>query len=184
MNFSQILKKGQRKTDIPQKILANRLHITKSSMSNYLNGYNVPADVAIDLANEFKDYDTSSAIAYEMFGILKTFDGDRFGKDALSTDAFAEYESHQADEIYVKKSIRKLIADNHITIDEQASVDKYIDEELDDVLMRISRLVAISSLRHKTLMDVFKTRMKYYVRQHYMIRDNLSKAQRLTLERK
>lgn len=185
MELSKIWRQAQQKTGITQKEIGFQNHFAKSTTSNYLHGTTrVPGDAAIDITNTFEDYDVRSAVAYEMFGILKTFDGDRFGKDALSTDAFAEFESHQVDEVYSNRSIRKLIADNRITLDEQASVDKYIDEELDDVLMRISRLVALCNLRKKTLMTVFRHRMKYYVKQHYMSRENLKKAELIQLDRK
>lgn len=184
MDISKILKDGLIKSHKTQKEIGTVNHLSKSSVSNYINGGHVPADVAIDIANTLDDYDTSNAIAYEWFSILKTFDGDRFEKDALTMDAFTDFESKQASDIYSQKSIRKLIADNRVDKAEQANVDRFINEELDNVLMRMGRLVALCKLRNETLMSVFKHRMKYYVKQHYMSRDNLSKTELINLERR
>lgn len=184
MGISKILKEGLKRTNKSQKEIAVANHFSKSAVSNYFNKGHVPTNVTIDIAKSLDDYDTSNAIANEWFDILKTFDGDRFEKDALSLDAFTDFENKQSHDVYEKDSIRKLIADNRIDKDEEARVDHFIDEELDNVIMRMGRLVALCKLRDETLMTVFKHRMKYYVKQHYMSKDNLSKSELLMMGRK
>lgn len=184
MKISTILKDGLKRTNKSQKEIGAVNHFSKSAVSNYFNKGHVPTDVAIDIAKQLDDYDTSNAVASEWFDILKTFDGDRFEKDALSMDAFTDFENKQSHDAYVNDSIRKLIADNRVDEDEEASIDNFIDEELDNVIMRMGRLVALCKLRHETLMTVFRNRMEYYVDEHYMSKENLSKSQRLTMNRK
>ncbi|WP_076645645.1 hypothetical protein [Latilactobacillus sakei] len=150
-----------------QKELTIEADISRSSMSNYVNGTNVRPNEAVMVAQAANDFELSMEIASQFFGIFKLMDGEKLN-NALEIDAFTEMEEREQHNRYTKDNVRTLLRDSPLNEQEQIILREYVLDDMDALIMRLTRFNAECLKLGVTPMALFDVKREEYVEKHYM----------------
>lgn len=170
MDVSTTLHRVEKKLGVTPKAIQSDLKgkASKSTVYNWFGGSNMKAGDAVEVSKVIHDFATANDLAAQFFGIFRMLDGDKFKEDALSVEAFAEFEEQEKLEAFSKFHVRKLLASNNLNRAEQKDLYDSACELLDSLLMNYKLLVLICEEQHIDLWDVYKERRKYYINAGYV----------------
>ncbi|KRM79444.1 hypothetical protein FC84_GL001623 [Lapidilactobacillus dextrinicus DSM 20335] len=170
MDISKALHRVEKRLNVTPKVVQTDTHnkYSKSTIYNWWGGSNIKANDAVEVSKAIKDFATANDLASQFFGIFRMLDGDKFKEDALSVEAFAEFEEQEKVDAFSKYHVRKLLASSDLTHAEQKDLYDSACELLDSLLMNYKLLVLICEEQHIDLWDVYKERRKYYINAGYV----------------
>lgn len=170
MDISVALHKAEKKLGITPKTIQvdTKNKYSKSTVYNWFGGSNIKATDAVEVSKAICDFATANDLASQFFGIFRLLDGDKFREDSISVEAFAEFEEQEKLEAFSKYHVRKLLASNSLSREEQKDLYDSACELLDSLLMNYKLLVLICEEQHIDLWDVYKERRKYYINAGYV----------------
>lgn len=178
MDIPTILKAGAKSKGITQKILALESHITRATAHNYLTeGYKVPKEEAIDLANSIDDFPTKVNVAFSLLGTLPMLNGSRVSNSAIGAKSFADSEEQEEKDKYSSEDIARILGSSredvrdHMNRKDIEKLRKWIDEYLDEILMEVMVFNRSCDLIGVSQTDIINERLKLYVKERYMKED-------------
>lgn len=151
-----------------QKELAINSGLSRSAINNYFHGTNVKPNESVMVADAADDFELNMEIASQLFGIFKLMDGKKLNGDALTIDAYTELEEREQQERYTKDKIRTLLRDGPLDHAEKVVLNDYVLDDMDALIMRLTRFDAECSKLGVTPMDLFKKKRREYEQKQYM----------------
>ncbi|MGR3742142.1 helix-turn-helix domain-containing protein [Companilactobacillus sp. DQM5] len=168
MDIAKPLKKHLLKNDIPQKAFGILAGISRSSMSDYMQGRSPKTEKAVDIAKTSNDFELNMNIISQMFGIFKLMDGPKLNGDALTIDAFTELEEQELQAKYKKNHARTLLRNSELSKQEHKELLDITLDDMDAVIMRVTRLSVECEKLGVTPMELFSKKKKEYIEKEYM----------------
>lgn len=152
-----------------QRWLGMALHKSKSSVNNYLHGAPVQAGDAVDMAQTLSDSEFSMELGNMMLGLIKAFTGSKIPKELSALEVYDTSEEDEEKQAYQAKHISMIMANpEKLTSTERQALNDYLLEKLDSTVMDLTLLTVGAQKLDMTLMELFKERSDYYVKQRYM----------------
>ncbi|MSD84254.1 hypothetical protein GKC31_07070 [Lactobacillus curvatus] len=168
VNLANPLAKYLTRSGRTQKEIAIDSGLSRSSINNYFHGTNVKPNESVVVANVANDFELNMEIASQLFGIFKLMDGKKLNGDALTIDAYTELEEREQQERYTRDHIRTLLRDGPLDHAEKVVLNDYALDDMDALIMRLTRFNAECIKLGVTPMDLFKKKRREYEQKQYM----------------
>lgn len=157
-----------RRSGKTQKEIAIDSGLSRSAINNYYHDTNVKPNEAVMVANSADDFELNMEIASQLFGIFKLMDGKKLNGNALTIDAYTELEEREQQQRYERDNIRTLLRDRPLDKSEAAVLNEYALDDMDALIMRLTRFNAECLKLGVTPMDLFKEKRQEYEKKEYM----------------
>ncbi|BCX31463.1 hypothetical protein LTWDN19_20300 [Latilactobacillus curvatus] len=157
-----------RRSGKTQKEIAIDSGLSRSAINNYSHNTNVKPNEAVMVANSADDFELNMEIASQLFGIFKLMDGKKLNGNALTIDAYTELEEREQQQRYERDNIRTLLRDGPLDKSEAAVLNEYALDDMDALIMRLTRFNAECLKLGVTPMDLFKEKRQEYEKKEYM----------------
>lgn len=164
-----ILRGGAKKVGLSQKQLSMEANIGRGTISNYLkDGYSVPTDEILKLAEVINDDETKANIAFTLLGTLPMFNGNKIKNSADAYANFMEDEELEERRYLEKKRIKSKLSSEYLDDQEKHEVRHWSRELLDEILMEYGVLMRASEASDTSIEELLHERMPEYVTKGYL----------------
>lgn len=159
-----------------QKELAVDSKTPNATVSDHLNGANVPIDKAIEYFNamarngyEGLNYITSQ-MSFQYLGFFKSLDGKVADVKSVN-DLEILLDIEQSEREAKRERAKYLIVKSQIStleVNERAELSNYVNEFLDEIVIEMTIVQSIADVLGMTIQTLIKQRMPYWIKKMYM----------------